>query len=1163
MRILCLLIFTAICSAVLAEDLELEFGRDVRPILSDHCFACHGPDEQHREADLRLDTAEGVLSVVNASHPGASKLIERISSLDADTVMPPPEAHKALSPQQTEILKRWVVGGVKVQQHWSFIPPIRPTIPVHSNASAIDYFIAKRAAEVGLALNGPADRRTQLRRVCFALTGLPPSRQILEEFLADDSPQAYEKLVDRLLQWHHFGEHTGRHWLDLVRYADTHGLHFDNYREMWPYRDWVIEAFNTNMAFDKFIQYQLAGDLLVDVGDAAIIASGFNRLNVTTNEGGSIYDEVFARNVMDCTDAFGTIFLGLTTGCAVCHDHKFDPISQKDYYSLSAFFNSMDGQAMDGNVKDHAPVISVPSEAQKKQRQAFQSALKELRRELAGPIASVDHAQKIWEQSLLAGSEPTLHTLIPSDVSSEAGVTMNIRPDGSFEVTGQPAAKDTTTIVAPLPSGTHWQTLRLEALTDDPTQRAGLSSNGNVVLTEVTVELADSLSAGEWIRLPIVHGFADLEQADGPFAATYAIDSKETDGEGWAIAGHDQPGGRTAWFVIPSLAAEGDDAKIRVQLKYKSRFAAHQFRRVRLSVSDTTPTVPANQQIKMGEIHVAGPFPVESDAPGYARKFASQQDAFNPDEEFRYEDQSYRWQHRGDLQEVDVNDLPALPGRATVVVLHQALDVPTAQKATLLIGSDDGHAVYLNGKQVGILKGPRELNPLAQEYTLDLRKGNNDLYIKSVNHSGGSQLTFAYRSPAIAPPAKLVQLLSKTEPERSDEQRQAVQTYYRSVYCLRPDWLALVDEAKGIAKANEKLDEEIPTTLVWKELDKPRQAYILTRGQYDQPAEPVERETPPFLPAFPADAPHNRLGLALWLTETDHPLTSRVIVNRFWQQLFGTGLVKTSEDFGSQGQPPSHPELLDWLAIDFREHGWDVKRLVKMLVMSDAYRRSPAVTEPMLQVDPLNRLLARGPRYRLDAEELRDQALALSGMLVDQLGGPSVKPPQPEGLWSAVGYSTSNTARFTADEGDKIYRRSVYTFWKRTSPPPQFSTFDAPSRESCTARRERTNTPLQALLLMNEPQYVKAAHQLAKRVISMEGLTSADQRAAWLFETVTCRLPEDQELQELVSLLSDMTAYYTAEPQLAEKLCATSDANEAAWTMLASTIMNLDEVVSK
>ncbi len=1142
-----------------------DFSRDVRPLLSDHCFACHGPDASERQADLRLDTSDGLADVIDAGDVESSELIARIEASDPDLIMPPVDFQKPLSPQQQDVLRRWVRSGAEFQQHWAFVAPERnwEAEPHGRTTSPIDHFINRRIQLADLQGNARADRSELLRRVCLDLTGLPPSREQMESFLQDRSPDAYERLVDQLLESPHFGQHIGRHWLDLVRYADTHGLHLDNYREMWAYRDWVIDAINANMPFDEFITKQLAGDLLPGAGDAEKIASGFNRLNVTTNEGGSIYEEVFTRNVIDRTDAFGTIFLGLTTGCAVCHDHKFDPISMRDYYSLSAYFNSLDGRAMDANIKDPAPVIAVPTAEQSALMEEYDQAMRELKEEMAGPLESVDQAQRLWERSLSEASKPQAQPLRPLEVTSAANVEMKVLDDNTVELVGQAAGKDTTTIVAALPSGIQWQTLRLEATVEAPDQRVGVSDNGNVVLSEITVETTDSLSSGQWVKIPIVHAYADVEQSDGPFAVTYAIDAKVDESEGWAVAGHQQTGGRTAWFVLSSLLADGEDAKIRVTLQYQSKYGRHQFRRVRLAISDSIPDVPADQKILLGDLHAVGPFPIENPNPGYTRKFASQQGEFRADEVFLDGERPYRWHHRADIVQVNVNSLPVIKDRSSVEVLHQSITAPSAQKATLLIGSDDGYVIYLNGKEVTKRKGPHELNPLASEYELELQKGANDLYIKVVNHSGPSQLTYAFRSPAIDVPNKLFKLVSIPEQDRSNDVKAALQKYYRNVYCLHPDWLAMVSQEKGLRKAKEKLEGEVATTLVWKELAEPRQAHLLKRGQYDQPGERVDRGTPAFLPSFPSDAPNDRLGLAQWLTSPEHPLTARVAVNRFWQQLFGVGLVKTSEDFGSQGEPPSHPELLDWLATDFRENGWDVKRLMRMMVTSDAYCRSAEVSDSMKRIDPTNRLLARGPRYRLDAEVLRDQALFLSGLLIDRQGGPSVKPPQPDGLWAAVGYSGSNTVRFVPDEGEKVYRRSVYTFWKRTSPPPQMATFDAPSRESCTARWERTNTPLQALLLLNEPQYIEAARQLAKRTLDTEGLSSPEQRLEWLFQTVTARLPRDTELRQLVSLLEDTTAYYNQDPTLATQLVGTSDAGEAAWTIVASTILNLDEVISK
>ena len=1145
-----------------------DFARDVRPILSDHCFACHGPDQEQRKAGLRLDTSEGYDWIVEPGEPEASELYLRVMSDDPGMVMPPPKFHKPLSDKQKKVLSEWIASGAEVSRHWAFEPPVKMTPPDNGGSTAIDQFLLERINRSELETSPRADRRTLIRRVCLDLTGLPPTREQIDRFLADTSPDAYESLVDRLLHSPRYGEHMGRYWLDLVRYADTHGLHLDNYREMWPYRDWVIDAFNDNMPFDQFITEQLAGDLLPGSTDSQKVASGFNRLNVTTNEGGSIYKEVFTRNVMDRTDSFGTVFLGLTTGCAACHDHKFDPLTMRDYYSLFAFFNGLDGSAMDQNIKDPPPVLAVPTDQQEKQLAATSEALRSVRDEMQGDIPSVDRAQRRWEASLLSERSADAVTLDPLEAKSEAGKALKVRDDGAVALEEDAAPKDTVTVVAPLPQDSAWKTLRLEALVPDPESRVGASPNGNAVLSEITLET--SAGDGDWVPVAIAQGFADVEQTGGDYALSYAYDGKVNDSQGWAVAGHEQLGPRNAWFVMPAIVAESPDAKVRVRLEFQSKYAAHQFRTVRLSLSDSAPTVPEDQRIARGPIHTVGPFPTENPAAGYGRKFASQQAEFKADETFRYQNRTLAWQHRGDVAEVKVCELPAAQDQPSAVLLHQSLESPSDQKVKLLIGSEDGHVVYLNGKQIGQRRGVGDaFEPLAEEYELSLKTGNNRLYIKVVNHGGPSRLSYAFRSPALGLPERLASLVKIPRPERDPADAEAIRRYYRQVYCLHPDWLALVDQEKGLVKARQSLRESFPTTLVWKETEEPRQAHLLKRGQYDQPGEEVSRATPAFLPPLPENAPANRLGLARWLVSDRHPLTARVAVNRFWQQLFGSGIVKTSEDFGSQGGAPSHPGLLDWLAVDFRESGWDVRRLMKLLVMSDAYRRSAAASERARQIDPTNRLLARGPRYRIDAEVLRDQALELSGLLVHKLGGPSVKPPQPQGLWHAVGYTRSNTANFTADSGEKVYRRSVYTFWKRTSAPPQMSTFDAPSRESCTARRERTNTPLQALVMLNETQYVEASRQLARRTLEHFGEagsdTAEDARAKvrWLFETVTIRPPTDKETDELVRMLGDLITFYEANPKDAAELVGDSSANRAAWTVLASTLLNLDEVINK
>ena len=1146
-----------------ATHVPPDFRREIRPILSDHCFACHGPDANDRQADLRLDTPDGLTSIISPKNADRDFILDRIHSDEIDSVMPPPEFQKPLSSEQKQLLTSWIQAGAKIEQPWAFQTPQLPSLPneIHSANEVIDHFIQKSILQKGLTQNGQATPSELLRRVCLDITGLPPSRAQIEKFLGDPSRDAYESLVDELLASPHFGEHFGRYWLDLVRYGDTHGLHLDNYREMWPYRDWVINAFNRNLPFDEFITQQLAGDLIADLGQEGLIASGFNRLNVTTNEGGSIYEEVFARNVIDRTDAFGTIFLGLTVGCAVCHDHKFDPISQREYYSLSAFFNSLDGRAMDGNSKDPAPVIPVATTEQKELIAEYEQALQDLKAEREGSIETVDQSQITWERSLNESGDAAIHTLRPESIQSSAEIAMEILEDGSFRLMGEAADQDTTTIIAPLPSGVPWQTLHLEGLVESEKDLVGASPNGNVVLTEVSIEVGNPDEDQPWSKITPIYALADVEQNDGPFDVRFAIDSSMNQREGWAVAGHKTPGGRNAWFVFTPLDTENQNLKVRVQLHYKSSFAKHQFKHVKLSLGNSNPTIPESQQVTLGPIYSAGPFPIESPNPGYGRTFASQAQAFVQDEKFTYEDVEYPWHHQEEFSPVAVHHLPIVVDRSSVLVMYQNLQSPKAQKVTLLCDSDDGLIVYLNGKEISRSRGPRPINPLDQEIDLELKKGSNDLYFKVINHEGGSEFTYAYRSPSIPLSKKLIDLVSIPVAERSDETKAALQKYYRSVFCLHPDWLALLDLEKGTRKAKEALEKEIATTLVWRETKEPRTSHVLIRGQYDQPGEAVERMTPAFLGPLPDGTSKDRLGLANWLTDTQHPLTARVAVNRFWQQVFGTGLVKTSEDFGSQGEPPSHPELLDWLAVDF-QRDWDVKRIVRAMVLSQTYCTSHALTPELQAKDPYNRFLARGPRHRLDAEVLRDQALFLSGLLIDRQGGPSVKPPQPDGLWAAVGYSGSNTVRFKPDSGEKVYRRSVYTFWKRTSPPPQMSMLDAPSRESCTARRERTNTPLQALLLLNEQQFLDSAKKLAER-IATEADGDALEKIHWVFQTVTARTPNDRESAAIHSLLQDSTAYYREKPDLCEELVGNNDATQAAWTLVCNTLLNLDEVVSK
>ncbi|MEO9934842.1 PSD1 and planctomycete cytochrome C domain-containing protein [Rhodopirellula bahusiensis] len=1176
----CIAVSGVVSAEEAASKAEIDFGRDIRPILSDHCFACHGPDEHDRQAGVRLDSAEGIADVIDQDEWAASLLIERIATDDSDMIMPPEDFHKPLSPKQIELLNQWVSEGAAYASHWAFTAPRRHELPTDSSkADRIDRWIDVELQTLGLSAGGNADRRTLARRVALDLTGLPPTLDRVEAFAADPSPDAYENFVDELIATPEYGEHMARYWLDLVRYGDTHGLHLDNYREMWPYRDWVIEAFNTNMPFDQFITRQLAGDLLPETDEAETlrnkIASGFNRLNVTTNEGGSIYDEVFSRNVIDRTDSFGTIFLGLTTGCSVCHDHKFDPITQKDYFALSAFFNSLDGRAMDGNNKAHPPVIRVPSAEQSAELKQLASDIAELDKELAGPLPEVDAAQLQWQRSLSSTEESFHANLMPSKVTTKNDGKFKLNDDGSVEWDGTPPAKDVMHIVSPLPSGT-WRMLQLHAKTDEEHPRVGTATNQNAVLSEIKIETRPD-DQSDWTEIPIRSAKATRAQASDGFAVDKAIDGKIDTTTGWAVGGHEATGDRTAWFVVPAI--ESDGGQIRVSLHYESVHVAHMLRHVALSLNSSASQLPEDQRVVLGDSHLVGPLKIEGVENGLKETFAGEdKNEFDPAVPVTYQETEHDWRHRADIVSVLSNELPTLDDSPSVSVLHQTIRSPSDQTVELMLGTDEGNVLFLNGKEVAKQKpGNRkdnEFQPLANRHKLSLKKGDNHLFIRHINRSGPATLTYAIQSPTLQFSEKLNERLADLPvPEENDAAPsldwRAAREFYREVVCDHPRWIALNDMRDGMVAMRDKINGQVPTTLVWKETAKPRDAHILERGLYDSPGEKVERAVPGFLPDLPEDAPKDRLGLAQWLLREDHPLTTRVAVNRFWQQLFGNGLVKSSEDFGSQGHLPSHPELLDELAIDFRESGWNVKELMKRLVMTETYQRDATATSSMLAVDPNNRYFARGPRFRLDAETLRDQLLSLSGLLVDTRGGPSVKPPQPAGLWEAVGYTDSDTANFVPDEGEKTVRRSVYTFWKRTSAPAVMSTFDAPSRESCTARRERTNTPMQALLLLNETQAMKAALAMAQEITASPTPDPSDweaisrKRIQSAFERVTLRPIETNELRSLERLLADLTEHYSVQLEEARKLAGTPDPELAAWTVMMNTLLNLDEVVCK
>jgi hypothetical protein len=1013
----------SLASNAFAAESDIDFDRDIRPILSDNCFACHGPDEAHREGGFRLDRKDSAFgkadsdeTVIVPGKPEQSVLIARITSEDDDLKMPPADSTKSLTPEQIELLKKWVAEGATWQEHWAFIPPVKHELPKVSQPdwcrNPIDNFILNRLDAVGLKPSSQASKETLIRRLTLDLTGLPPTMAEVDAFVNDDSSDAYEKVVDRLLTSRRYGENMARYWLDAARYGDTHGLHLDNYREMWPYRDWVVQSFNQNMPFDQFTFEQLAGDLLPQPTEDQLIATGFNRCHVTTSEGGSIAEEVHIRNVVDRVVTTGTVFLGMTFDCTRCHDHKYDPFTQRDFYSMSAFFNSIEGNPLDGNKKDHEPVIKVLTDEEKSRIAELKQKASDVRDEIR---------RQLVEYVYIESAVPT-EVKLPEPqefVWIEDSVPEGGRAQGGWEFVTKPK---------PVFSGEKASTRTATGLSQhffDQAKTPLKIADGDVFFCYVFLD-------GKNLPNEIMLQFNDGSWDHRAYWGNDLIDWGKKDS--------------------PSRFHKGS-------LPEKDQW-------VRLEV-------PASEVgLKAGSL-----------VNGWA---------------FTQYDGTVYWDKAGIVSKADQTPIYES-------LLAWDRDQKAAKAASL----------------------PADIKPIVQ------LEGD----------------------------------------QRSDTQQKQLQDYFVEHVCetsrniFNPLHKTIADAEKQVTG----IENAAATTLVFRETKEPKPAYILNRGEYDQKKDEVPRAVPGILPPLPDGVPADRLGLAKWLTDRQHPLTARVTVNRFWQQFFGTGLVKTAEDFGSQGEPASHPQLLDWLAVQFQDDGWDVHKTLKRIVMSATYRQSSAQSGPVGR-DPENRLLSRGPRFRLDAEVLRDQALFASGLLVEKLGGPSVKPPQPDGLWFAVGYSGSNTVRFKADEGpDKVHRRTLYTFLKRTAPAPQMSIIDAPSRESCTVRRERTNTPLQALLLLNDPQYVECARGLADRVLR-DGGDSAKSRATYMLQFCTSRKPDDSEIAELLAVVDDLKKVYANDPEAAAKLVSQGTAQTttpeqaaelAAWTMAANLVLNLDEVLTK
>ena len=1011
-----------------AAPRKVDFNRDVRPILSDNCFACHGFDAKKREAELRLDLPEGAYAIhdgVQAFKPGdpaQSEALRRILAQDPDEVMPPPKSHKKLTPAQVDTLRRWIDEGAVYQRHWSFEPLLKPTAPAApASVSPVDSFLRAELKAHGLLPAPEASREQLIRRVTLDLTGLPPTPAEVDAFLADGAPGAYERVVDRLLGSPRYGEHMARPWLDAARYADTHGLHLDNERSMWPYRDWVVKALNDNLSFDQFTTWQLAGDLLPNATRDQRIASGFNRCNVTTGEGGSIAEEWLFRYAVDRTETTMGVWMGLTAGCAVCHDHKFDPFTAKDFYSMYAFFNSAADPAMDGNILLTPPVLQLATPEQEKQVAALDSQISTKKSAIREALAKIEYI------------DPATLNPPPPVQTGETVWFEDAFPAGAkVESSGLPTAP--TALVSGPEAQVHSGKASLRR------QAKGVSQ--------------DFFTKGASFAIPpngVISVWCHLDPADQPKAVMLQFHVG-----GW---NH-----RAVW---------GEEGAI-------------PFGRVR------TP-----EKVSMGKLPEPGKWvQLRVPADKLGLKPGMKVDGYA----FTQFDGTVHW------------DRLSIEHR-----VEPAKDVQWSWK------------VWSEKKQ-----GTR-----VEELPPDL------------------QTLVRGKKAAEWSPAEVTRLKDWWLENEYQGAREVVEG-------VRAERLALEATKKT-------LSEQIPSTLVMADLPQPRQAFLMTRGQYDKPGEKVSRATPAVFPPLRTQGEPTRLDLARWLLAPENPLTARVTVNRLWQQFFGTGLVKSANDFGTQGDPPSHPELLDWLAATFRESGWDTKALVRLLVTTAAYRQSAELSPELLAKDPENRLLARGPRFRLDAEVIRDNALFVSGLLNPQIGGKAVRTYQPDNIWEPVGFSGSNTARYTRDKGDSLYRRSLYTFWKRTAPPPSMATFDAPARESSCLRRDRSNTPLQALVLLNDIQHVEAARAFAQRILK-EGGTTAEERVRFAWRTVLARRPTAEENAIVQEVLQKHAARYAAAPAAAAGLVAFGESKPdptlkpedlAPWTLVANLVLNLDETLNK
>jgi len=1004
----------------------VDFGRDVKPILEASCYRCHGPDKS--KADLRLDLRARALAgakagsekVIVAGDALASELYQRLVSTDEDERMP--QGADPLSAQQIATLRAWLDEGAtwpdefagsdtKGRDHWAYKKPVRPPPPSVANTAwgknAIDAFVLARLEHEGLAPASEADRATLIRRLALDLTGLPPSPEEVDAFVADAGADAYDKVVERLLASPHYGERMARAWLDIARYADTNGYEKDARRTMWRYRDWVIDAFNANTPFDQFTVAQIAGDLLPNATLEDRIATGFQRNTMLNEEGGVDAEEFRVAAVIDRVNTTATVWMGTTLACAQCHDHKFDPFTQRDYYSLFAVLNSTADTGRDGT-----PLIPAPTAELARDELRTADELRAIEARVEGASAAFDAEQAKWEPAALARLPPPTewHALRAEQAQAQRGSTLAMLDDGSVLASGALPDNDVYELTFK-PGRLRATALRLEVLPDAslPKNGPGRAYSGNFVLSSIDARRVQPGVPSSTEDLRLAAASADFEQMDGPFSAAQSLDADAN--TGWAISGCDQTQSHAAVFALADALELDDQAALHVVLHFESKYAGHLLGHWRIALADDAEL---------------------------SRRM------------------------------LDPNKSAQLP--ATV---ESALRIASAAR---------------DEKQTQTLR---------------------DHFRRNVSESGGA--------------------------------------LYKEL-----------DQARARHKA---ASDAIPTTLVLEELKTPRESHIFTRGSFLAPGAVVTPNIPALFGDLDASSEPPRLAFARWLCSDANPLAARVTVNRLWEHVFGRGLVASPEDFGTRSDPPTNAELLDWLAVEFAEHGWDVKALLRAIVTSATYRQSSDASAASLERDPYDNLLSRGARFRVEGELVRDIALSASGLLAPKIGGPSVYPPQPAGVWN----SAYNSDDWKTDMGEGRYRRGIYTFWKRTAPYATFAIFEAPSRELACTRRARTNTPLQALALLDDPAFVEASVALARRMLR-EAEASDEARAVRGFRICTAREPLKAELDVLLALVRDARREFEAAPERAKERAGGDGldvVDVAAWTSVASVLLNLDETLTR